>query len=147
MGRLLDRRASRKESEKPRDRRFAAPEWQDDAYYRGIRDAYLLASKQLRDVVSLGEGAQSGSAMVSFLLDQYLNAISPANFAATNPEVVKRTKETGGANLVQGFAHLIEDVASGKGIVQRRSDPTAFEKGKTIAATPARSCSKTTCSS
>ncbi len=74
--------------------------------------------------------------MVSFLLDQYLNAISPANFAATNPEVVKRTKETNGANLVQGFAHLIEDIASGKGIVQRRTDPTAFEKGKTIAATP-----------
>ena len=58
------------------------------------------------------------------------------NFAATNPEVVKRTKETNGANLVQGFAHLIEDIASGKGIVQRRTDPTAFEKGKTIAATP-----------
>ena len=47
---------SGKASEKPRDRRFAAPEWQDDAYYRAIRDAYLLASKQLRDVVSLGEG-------------------------------------------------------------------------------------------
>jgi polyhydroxyalkanoate synthase len=125
-----------KESEKPRDRRFAAPEWQDDAYYRAIRDAYLLASKQLREVVSLGEGNASTTAMASFLLDQYLNAISPANFAATNPEVVKRTKESNGANLVQGFANLIEDIASGKGIVQRRTDPTAFEKGKTIAATP-----------
>ena len=53
----------------------------------------------------------------------------------TNPEVA-RTKETNGANLVQGFANLIEDLAGGKGIVQRRTDPTAFEKGKTIAATP-----------
>lgn len=123
-------------SEKPRDRRFAAAEWQDDAYYRAIRDAYLLASKQLRDVVALGDGKQGNTAMVSFLLDQYLNAVSPANFAATNPEVVKRTKETNGANLVQGFAHLLEDVATGKGIVQRRTDPSAFEKGKTIAATP-----------
>ncbi|MCL6740905.1 class I poly(R)-hydroxyalkanoic acid synthase [Sphingomonas sp. RB56-2] len=122
--------------EKPRDRRFAAPEWQDDAYYRAIRDAYLLASRQLREVVSLGEGNASTTAMASFLLDQYLNALSPSNFAATNPEVVKRTKETNGANLVQGFAHLIEDIGSGKGIVQRRTDPTAFEKGKTIAATP-----------
>jgi polyhydroxyalkanoate synthase len=127
---------SGKAGEKPRDRRFAAPEWQDDAYYRAIRDAYLLASQQLRDVVSLGEGNESGNAMVRFLLDQYLNAISPANFAATNPEVVQRTKETNCANLVQGFANLVEDVASGKGIVQRRTDPNAFEKGKTIAATP-----------
>ena len=50
--------------------------------------------------------------------------------------MVKRTKETNGANLVQGFANLLEDLASGKGIVQRRTDPDAFEKGKTIAATP-----------
>ena len=125
-----------KPSEKPRDRRFAAPEWQDDVYYRAIRDAYLLASQQLREVISLAEGSASSIATVSFLLDQYLNALSPSNFAATNPEVVKRTKETNGANLVQGFAHLIEDIASGKGIVQRRTDPAAFEKGKTIAATP-----------
>ncbi|HEX2624974.1 MAG TPA: class I poly(R)-hydroxyalkanoic acid synthase [Sphingomicrobium sp.] len=120
----------------PRDRRFAASQWQDDPYYRGLRDAYLLASQQLRDVVSVGDGKGSGQAMARFLLDQYLNAVSPSNFAATNPDVVKRTKETGGANLVQGFAHFLEDVTSGKGIVQRRTDPAAFEKGVTIAATP-----------
>ena len=124
-------------SEAPRDRRFASPHWQDDPYFRSIRDSYLLASKQLRELVSLGKGSnESGSATMRFLLDQYLNAVAPTNFAHTNPEVLKRTKETNGANLVQGFAHLIEDMASGKGIVQRRTDPTAFEKGRTIAATP-----------
>lgn len=127
---------SGQQGDKPRDRRFAAPEWQDDAYYRAIRDAYLLASRQLRDVASIGGDGGSSSAMARVLLDQFLNAVSPSNFAATNPEVVKRTKETGGANLVHGFANLLEDVSSGKGIVQRRTDPKAFEKGKTIAATP-----------
>jgi polyhydroxyalkanoate synthase len=73
--------------------------------------------------------------MINFLVDQYLNAIAPTNFAMTNPEVVKRTIETSGANLAQGFAHLIEDVADGKGIVRRRT-ADVFEKGKTIAATP-----------
>ena len=74
--------------------------------------------------------------MARFLLDQYLNAISPTNFAATNPEVVKRTQETMAQNLVQGFANSLEDVGSGKGIVQRRTDPDAFKKGETVAATP-----------
>ena len=122
--------------EKPRDRRFSAPEWQDDPYYRAIRDAYLLASKQLRETVNASTGEGSGGAMARFLLDQYLNAFAPTNFAATNPEVVKRVKETGGANLVHGFKNLLEDIGSGKGIVQRRTDHDAFEKGKTVAATP-----------
>ncbi|HET7710262.1 MAG TPA: class I poly(R)-hydroxyalkanoic acid synthase [Sphingomicrobium sp.] len=125
-----------KESDKPRDRRFAAPDWQDDAYFRAIRDAYLLASKQLHELVAVGDGSGHSQATARFLLDQFLNAVSPSNFAATNPEVVERIKETNGGNLVRGFANLLEDVASGKGIVQRRTDPNAFKKGETIAATP-----------
>ena len=123
-------------SEKPRDRRFSAPAWQDDPYYRAIRDSYLLASKQLRDSVGSAAGDGPEGAMARFLLDQYLNAVAPTNFAMTNPEVVQRVKETGGANLIQGFRNLLEDISAGKGIVQRRTDPNAFEKGETIAATP-----------
>ncbi|WP_118857655.1 PHA/PHB synthase family protein [Sphingomonas mesophila] len=125
-----------KAGEAPRDRRFMAAEWQDDAFYRSIRDSYLLASKQLRELVALGDGDDSSKATARFLVDQYLNAVSPANFALTNPDVVRRIKETNGANLVQGFANFLEDVASGKGIVQRRSDDGAFVKGRNIAATP-----------
>jgi polyhydroxyalkanoate synthase len=125
-----------KPADKPRDRRFSAPEWQDDPYYRAIRDSYLLASRQLREAVGRSAGEGSNGAMARFLLDQYLNAVAPTNFATTNPDVIKRVKETGGANLVQGFLNLLEDVGSGRGIVQRRTDPHAFEKGKTIAATP-----------
>ena len=51
MERLLVRRAHRNVGEKPRDRRFSAAEWQDDPYYRAIRDSYLLASRQLRETV------------------------------------------------------------------------------------------------
>jgi polyhydroxyalkanoate synthase len=124
------------DAEKPRDRRFASPEWEANPYYRTIRDAYLLASKQIRSVANVAEKSDTpNAAMIDFLVDQYLNAIAPTNFAMTNPDVVKRTVETGGANLAQGFAHLIEDVAEGKGIVRRRT-ADVFEKGKTIAATP-----------
>src|SRR5687768_5147769 len=80
-----------KPTEKPRDRRFAAPEWQDDSYYRAIRDSYLLASQQLREMVARGGDGQAG-ASARFLLDQYLNAVSPTNFALTNPAVVQRIK-------------------------------------------------------
>ncbi len=121
---------------KPKDRRFSAPEWENDPWFRGIRDAYLLASAQLKRLVAQGDGEAKGKAMVGFLLDQWLNALSPANFAATNPQVIERTVATGGANLAQGFANLVEDVASGRGLVKRRTDPDAFVKGETIATTP-----------
>ncbi|MBM3928243.1 MAG: class I poly(R)-hydroxyalkanoic acid synthase, partial [Sphingomonadales bacterium] len=123
-------------TDKPRDRRFAAPEWQEDPWYRAIRDAYLLASAQMRRLAAGAGGNTADRAMIAFLLDGWLNAVSPTNFAMTNPQVVYRTLETGGANLLAGFANLVEDVASGKGIVKRRTDPDAFVKGETIAATP-----------
>ena len=123
-------------AEPPRDRRFAAKAWSDDPYYRALRDAYLLASKQLKSTTTLGEaGDPSGRAMVGFLLDQFLNALSPANFATTNPDVVARTLETQGQNLLGGFRNLVEDVIEEKGIVRRRAGGD-FVKGETIAATP-----------
>ncbi|TMJ19777.1 MAG: class I poly(R)-hydroxyalkanoic acid synthase [Alphaproteobacteria bacterium] len=119
---------------KPRDRRFAHPEWETQPY-RTLRDAYLLASKQLRGGVKAAGGDGPDAAMMNFLVDQYLNAVAPTNFAMTNPAVVERTVETGGANLAAGFAHLLEDVASGKGIVRRRTE-SDFVVGETLAATP-----------
>ncbi len=121
---------------KPKDRRFAAPAWSEDPWFRGLRDGYLLASDQLRKVVDAGEGDAPTRAMARFLLDGWLNAVAPTNFPLTNPVAIERTLQTGGANLVQGFANLLEDALSGKGVVKRRTDPHAFVKGETIAATP-----------
>ena len=120
----------------PKDRRFSAPAWKDDPWFRGIRDSYLLAADQLKRLVALGDGDAPTRAMANFLLDGWLNAVAPTNFPTTNPQVIERTIQTGGANLVQGFANLLEDAIAGRGIVRRRTDPGAFEKGVTIAATP-----------
>ncbi len=120
---------------KPRDRRFAHPEWEQQPWFRSLRDAYLLASKQLRDSVKAAGDDGPDAAMMNFLADQYLNAVAPTNFAMTNPEVVQRTIETGGANLAAGFANLLEDVAAGKGIVKRRTQ-SDFAVGETLATTP-----------
>ena len=60
--------------EAPRDRRFMASAWQDDAYYRSVRDAYLLASKQLRDMVSLGSGNDQAQANRQQTMNTYYRA-------------------------------------------------------------------------
>jgi polyhydroxyalkanoate synthase subunit PhaC len=121
---------------KRKDRRFASKAWEEDPWYRSIRDSYLLASDQLHSLVDSVEEDSPDHAMVRVLLDSWLNAVAPTNYVMTNPDVVARTVETKGANLANGFANLLEDLSEGKGIVRRRSDPNAFEKGVTIAATP-----------
>ena len=64
-------------SEKPRDRRFSAAEWQDDPYYRAIRDAYLLASRQLRETVDKSAGEGSNGAMAFRYWSRRNRAIAP----------------------------------------------------------------------
>ena len=118
------------------DRRFGDEEWSDSPYYRTLRDAYLLAGMQMHQMVDLADTPDGASkAMVNFLLEQYLNAVAPTNFLLTNPQAMKRTLETGGANLVSGFANMLQDLSTGKGIVKRRSTDV-FKKGENIAATP-----------
>lgn len=71
---------------------------------------------------------------MTFFTEQFIDATAPSNFALTNPDVVRRTVETGGTNLVRGAANLLDDLLSGSGHI-RRADQTAFELGVTLAAT------------
>lgn len=119
------------------DRRFRDEKWETSPYFRQIKDSYLLACKQMRTLVQAsGEEDKSKRALAELLLEQYLNAVAPTNFALTNPEVLRRTVETGGANLVSGFANMLSDMADGRGIVRRRTDEDAFVLGENIACTP-----------
>ena len=68
-----------------------------------------------------------------------VDALAPTNFAATNPEVIRTTLETGGENLLKGLTNLLEDLERGKGSLSiRMTDLTAFQPGVNIAATPGK---------
>jgi polyhydroxyalkanoate synthase len=117
------------------DRRFASAAWSDEPVFDYLKQAYLLASQQLHDLVAETNLDEKTRAQVDFFSRQVLNALSPSNYAHTNPDVVRKTLETGGLNLLSGFSNLLEDLAEGQGLVKRRA-PTDFELGVNIAATP-----------
>ncbi len=117
------------------DRRFSAAAWSDEPVFDYLKQAYLLGSQQLQDLVAETNLDEKTRAQVDFFSKQFLNALSPSNYAHTNPEVVRKTLETGGLNLMTGFSNLLEDLAQGQGLVKRRA-PTDFELGVNIAATP-----------
>ena len=76
---------------------------------------------------------------VDFYTRQFVDALSPSNFLATNPEVLAATFETGGQNLLRGLENLLEDLRRGKGRLSiTMTDMEAFRLGENIAATPGK---------
>ncbi|HEX8378921.1 MAG TPA: class I poly(R)-hydroxyalkanoic acid synthase [Allosphingosinicella sp.] len=118
------------------DRRFNDPAWNEEPVFDYLKQAYLLTAKRALEMVEEAEGLDEGArTRVEFFTQQYLNAISPANFAFTNPEAIRKAIDTGSISLLSGLANLLADAAESPGIVQRRAE-REFELGVDIAATP-----------
>src|SRR5207249_10769519 len=94
------------------------------------------AARQLHDTVSSVEGLpEETRKKVNFYTRQYIDAVSPSNFALTNPQVLRETLHSGGQNLLKGLNNLLADIERG-GI--RMADEKAFKLGVTIATTPGK---------
>ena len=117
------------------DRRFKSADWSDEPVFDYLKQAYLLAAQQIGDLVQSADLDDATRTQVDFFARQTINALSPANYALTNPDVVRRTIETGGVNLMTGLSNLLDDLATNEGLVRRRA-PTGFEVGTDLAATP-----------
>ena len=122
------------------NRRFSAPEWSNLPVYDFLRQAHAIAAGWSDELVERAlEVDPRTRAQAKFYLRQVAAALSPANFLATNHELVRQTLATSGENLVRGAALLAEDVAAGGGQLRiRQTDATQFELGVNIAATPGK---------
>jgi polyhydroxyalkanoate synthase len=117
----------------PGDRRFAAREWRDNPYYSYVKQSYLLASEFLADLANAAELDAKSKDRLQFAVKQWCDAMCPANFAATNPVVLKQALESSGESIARGIANLIGDTQRGR---ISQSDESAFEVGRNLALTP-----------
>ncbi|RBP12176.1 polyhydroxyalkanoate synthase [Roseiarcus fermentans] len=124
----------------PRDKRFAHPDWSENAVFSFIRESYLVASKSLLTTVrGIKDLDPKTARKVDFYTRQFVDAMSPSNFLATNPEVLATTVESGGQNLLHGLEHVLADLEEGHGRLQiSMTGKDAFQFGETIAATPGK---------
>lgn len=122
------------------DRRFRHEDWAAEPVFSYIKQSYLLASQWMRNLVTDVEGLDEKTAeKVRFFTERYLDAMSPTNFALTNPAVLEKIIETKGGNLVHGLRNMLEDLERGKGQLQiQMTDTEAFELGKNVAVTPGK---------
>ncbi len=121
----------------PRDKRFKDAAWNQHEVFDFIKQSYLLSARYINDVVSKVDGlAPKTSQKIDFYSRQFVNALSPSNFLLTNPEVLRKTAETGGENLIRGLNHLLSDLERGRGHLRiKMTDTDAFRVGENIAAT------------
>ena len=119
------------------DKRFVDESWQSEAFYNFIKQSYLLFSKTYLDTINSIEGLdEKTKERIVFFSRQAINALSPSNFIATNPELLKLTLEKNGENLLAGLEQLKEDVESSADILKiRMTNNNAFRVGHDVATT------------
>jgi polyhydroxyalkanoate synthase subunit PhaC len=127
-------------SHDPKDKRFVDPAWRQNEIFDFIKQSYLLSARYINDVVTHVDGLDPKTARkVDFYARQFINALSPSNFALTNPEVLRKTRETGGENLVRGLNNLLNDLEHGRGNLRiKMTDTEAFNVGENIAVSPGK---------
>lgn len=116
------------------DKRFSAPDWQQNPVFDAIKQSYLLTATTLLKSASQVDGLdEKQQHRLTFYLRQFLDAISPTNFLFTNPQVIHETIQSGGQNLVKGMDNLMRDIKDGQ---IKMTDTDAFEPGRNLALTP-----------
>ena len=125
------------DADKPKDKRFKHPDWTENAIFSFVKDSYLVAAKSILSTVREIKGMDNAAARkVDFYTRQFVDALSPSNFVATNPEVLTATLESGGQNLLRGLENLLSDLGRGAGRLSiTMTDMSAFRLGENIATT------------
>ncbi|QNA85677.1 class I poly(R)-hydroxyalkanoic acid synthase [Sphingomonas sp. So64.6b] len=137
--RFLDPAGAPATEEKPehaRDKRFKDAAWRDNPMFDWIRQSYFLISDHLLQNVDAMQGVDTKQKeQLRFASRGFLDAMSPSNFPATNPQVLEKTIETGGENLLKGLQNMLADIGKGQ---LTHTDPNAFEVGRNLATTPGK---------
>jgi polyhydroxyalkanoate synthase subunit PhaC len=122
------------------DRRFKDDAWKENEVFDFIKQSYLLSARYVQDVVKQVDGLDAKTAQkVDFYSRQFVDAMSPSNFLLTNPEVLRKTAETGGENLLKGLNNLLSDLEQGKGKLRiKMTDTEAFRLGENIGVSPGK---------
>lgn len=115
------------------DKRFKSPEWNESPYYfYFVKQTYLMAAEMMNSFIEQADIDDTSKKKLKFYTQLYVDAMSPTNFIATNPEVIKLAQQTNGESLMKGLQNLIQDMKQGR---ISQTDFSAFEVGKNLAIT------------
>ncbi|AKD25362.1 poly(R)-hydroxyalkanoic acid synthase, class I [Polynucleobacter duraquae] len=123
--------ATNPEAVEVKDRRFSGKAWHS-SWSKMIAATYLLNSKHLLALAKAVDADEKTKTKILFTTEQMIDALSPSNFIATNPEVLENIISSQGQSIQNGIVNLLGDLKKGK---VSQTDESAFEVGKNIATT------------
>ena len=115
------------------DKRFSSSEWRENPMSAFSAASYLLNSEFMLALADAVEAGPRERQKIRFAVQQMVDAMSPANFFATNPEAQKKMIETKGESLTKGLANMLADMQKGR---ISQTDESAFEVGRNVGTTP-----------
>src|SRR5262249_30644621 len=115
-----------------RDRRFTAQDWSGNPAAAYVAQMYLLNARTLLQLAESIEGDEKTRQRVRFAVQQWVEAASPSNYLALNPEAQRKALETKGESIAQGLQHLLKDIQQGH---VSQTDESVFEVGRNVATT------------
>ncbi|MFN5723915.1 MAG: class I poly(R)-hydroxyalkanoic acid synthase [Betaproteobacteria bacterium] len=115
-----------------KDRRFSSEAWTANPMAAFTARAYLLNARTLMEMAEAVEGDAKTKARVRFAVQQWIDAASPSNFLALNPEAQQKAVQTQGQSIARGMEQLLADIRQGH---MSQTDETVFEVGRNVATT------------
>ncbi len=121
----------------PDDRRFRDPAWTENWVFDHLKQSYLLTAACVQSAVADVQGLDEKDATkLAFYSRQFVDALAPTNFLATNPTALREAAETKGESLLRGLRNVLDDLERNEGrFAPKMSDEGHFTLGETIATT------------
>ncbi|WP_428418833.1 PHA/PHB synthase family protein [Methylibium sp.] len=116
----------------PADRRFSAKDWLSNPAAAFTAGMYMLNARTLLQLADQVQADEKTRQRIRFAVQQWIDASSPANYLALNPEAQRKAIETQGESITQGLQHLWHDVRQGH---LSQTDESLFEVGRNVATT------------
>ncbi|MDQ8033478.1 MAG: class I poly(R)-hydroxyalkanoic acid synthase [Bordetella sp.] len=115
------------------DRRFAGAAWARTGSHQLMAHAYLLSARVLNRMVDAAQVSEALRSRLRFSIMQWIDALSPSNFLAFNPDAQQSIIDSAGKVLNAGLANLLADLKRGR---ISQTDEAQFEIGRNVAVTP-----------
>ena len=114
------------------DKRFASNAWGKHPNLSFVAQMYLLNARTLMQLADNVQGDEKTRQRVRFAVQQWIDAASPSNYLALNPDALELALSTRGESVSQGLQQLWQDVKKGH---VSQTDESAFEVGRNVATT------------